>query len=106
VWTPIPNVRNHPKPAFTLVELLVVIGIIALLVSILLPVLGKVQRSSRTLRCLSNLRQMGMAQSNYTSQWKGWAVPDQMGAVANDGPWPQNNSFRKALGIPLYNSSI
>jgi len=80
--------RTRLKPAFTLVELLVVIGIIALLVSILLPVLGKVQRSSRTLRCLSNLRQMGMAQTQYVAQWNGWAVPDQQGLVANDGPWP------------------
>jgi prepilin-type N-terminal cleavage/methylation domain-containing protein/prepilin-type processing-associated H-X9-DG protein len=56
---------------FTLVELLVVIGIIALLVSILLPSLGRAREMSRRTACVSNLRQLGMAMIMYADENKG-----------------------------------
>src|SRR4051812_13334043 len=63
--------RCRRNQGLTLVELLVVIGIIALLVSILLPVMNKARESARLTACLSNVRHFGLAMNMYVQEHKG-----------------------------------
>jgi prepilin-type N-terminal cleavage/methylation domain-containing protein len=63
------------KKAFTLIELLVVISIIALLIAILLPALKNARKSADAIACESNIRQLGLGISVYTTENNDW-LPD------------------------------
>jgi prepilin-type processing-associated H-X9-DG protein/prepilin-type N-terminal cleavage/methylation domain-containing protein len=73
---------GHPK-AFTLVELLVVIGIISVLIAMLLPALNKAREAANTVACASNLRQIGTSMQMYATDNKGWIVPGRVPVLPN-----------------------
>jgi competence protein ComGC len=72
VNTPAPTRRRPGLAAFTLVELLVVVGIIALLISILLPALNRARESANSVVCQSNLRQLYLGCTFYAQDHKGY----------------------------------
>ena len=100
------------KRGFTLVELLVVIGIIALLISILLPSLSKAREAAKRTACQSNLRQLTTAWIMYANEYKGnlvWAGTTDKGPTATPAPPPNDKDLHQlgwVLDVPGTAGSI
>ena len=95
--------RSSPKSdkrGFTLVELLVTIGCVAVLMALLLPALSVAREQARSVQCLSNLRQLHLANVAYQTDAEGAPVPVKVGAAGTVyTPWLSNRDFRRALGV-------
>ena len=79
---------NRGRSGFTLVELLVVIGIIAILVSIMMPALARARNQAMKVNCMSQVRQICQAVMMYATNQKGW-LPGPLGQTNPGGPHTQ-----------------
>jgi prepilin-type N-terminal cleavage/methylation domain-containing protein len=93
--------KSVRRSAFTLVELLVVIGVIALLIAILLPVLNKARDLAMRTKCLSQIRQIGAGMVMYANDHRGFFPPEGRG---NNRAWQPPYLFKPAYEYIVTNA--
>lgn len=104
------NLPVGSRAGFTLIELLVVISIIALLIGILLPALGAARKTAMNARCLSNLRQTGIAMTAYEADSRRYPVHIAEITKAGNDWYPHITSEQSTNPLvdvrPLYNQYL
>src|SRR6059058_3502421 len=86
------DMRSQRK-AFTLVELLVVIGIIAVLIAILMPALSKAREQANRIKCAANLRSVGQAMTMYVQQYRHYPASQLHGGTDGAAWVPRLRAF-------------
>lgn len=107
-------VRTHSQTritwGFTLIELLVVIAILAIIAALLFPVLSNARESGRRTRCLSNMRQVGLAVqmylSDYTETFPMNRFPDAQRPLSNDWGGLHGSSWNWKRAVLSYLKSV
>lgn len=89
--------RKSGRRAFTLAELLVVIGVIAIVVGLLLPVVTRARGAAARVACAAALRQYAMANQMYLSDYRDWYLPVKWGFNPN----PKPPAKPPPAGLPL-----
>jgi len=94
------KMKSRRGNGFSLVELLVVIGIIAVLIGLLLPSLAGARRQAKMVQCQSNLQQIGLYLVTYLNDNNGWLFPPDLGSNRpRDERWPVH-VFKPAIWNP------
>jgi prepilin-type N-terminal cleavage/methylation domain-containing protein/prepilin-type processing-associated H-X9-DG protein len=93
------------KSAFTLIELLAVIGIIGILAALLLPVVAKSKERGKSIACLSNLRQVGIALQLYTQENEN-KMPVMYDAVVSTNSTPLTNTATMDIVLSNYLGNV
>lgn len=94
------GISRKSRNAFSLIELIVVVGIIGLLIALLLPALNKARGQAKCVVCQSNLRQIGNNLLIYANNWHGSMYPPEMVATnPEEDRWPVS-VFKPAVWNP------
>ena len=102
------------KRNFTLIELLVVIAIIAILAAMLLPALNKARSKARSIACISNLKQIGLAQNSYSNDNAEWIIPSTSPYNGGRRYWfetlsgvnSEGDQFASGYGVTFFGSDV
>jgi len=88
---------NKPRHGFTLIELLVVIAIIAILAAMLFPVFSLARERARAGKCVSHVRQIGLAVQAYISDWNDTFPMDRIKTEVIQDPHPHLKTWKESV---------